>query len=152
MKRNHWTVGCAALIVAGIGGLVVAAPKPDDAVEYRQGVMMAVGWNIGTLGAMVKGDAPFDNEKFAFLAGRAAVLAPMAMEAFTPDTADTKSHAKPALWENLDDFKKRMKDMETATAKLAEIAKAGDEAAMKTEFGETVKVCKGCHDEYKEKD
>ena len=44
-----------------------------------------------------------------------------------------------------------MKDLETATGKLAEVAKAGDEAATKAEFGETVKVCKGCHDEYKVK-
>lgn len=152
MQRNKLLAGLAAILMAGIGGLVVAAPKPDDAIEYRQGVMMAIGWNIGALGAMVKGDVPFDKEKFSFLAGRAAVLAPMALEAFTPDTAKAKSHAKPELWKNLDDFKKRMGDMKTATAKLAEIAKAGDEAAMKTEFGETVKACKGCHDEYKEKD
>ena len=128
-----------------------ADPKPEDAVEYRQGMMMGIGWNIGPLGAMVKGKIPFDKDKFAFFAGRAAALAPMAVEGFTPNTADTESEAKPELWQHLDDFKKRIKDLEEQTAKLASVAKGGDEAAMKQQFGDTVKVCKGCHDEYQKK-
>ena len=81
------TIAVSAAAVA-LAGQALAA-KPADAIEYRQGIMMGIGWNIGALGAMVKGDLPYDQAKFAFLAGRAAVLAPMALEAFTPDTADT---------------------------------------------------------------
>ena len=127
------------------------AQKPEDAVSYRKGIMEALGWNVGPMGAMVKGDVSFDQDRFAFLAARAAALSPMALEAFTPDTKSAKSEAKPALWDNLDDFKKRMKAMDESTAKLAEAARAGDEAAIKGQFVEVVKVCKGCHDEYREK-
>ena len=141
----------AAVIVALVGTPVLAHTKPDDAVAYRQGIMMGIVWNIDPMGAMVKGKVPFDKEKFALFAGRAAQLAPMVVEGFTPPTAEAKSEAKPELWQHLDDFKKRMKDLEDATAKLATIAKSSDEDAMKEQFGATVKIRKGCHDEYQKK-
>lgn len=139
---------CAGLALAS--GLV-AAPKPEDAVKYRQGVLFAMGWNVGEMGAMVKGDIPFDAARFAFLAERTAQLSPMMREGFTPDSKDAKSHALPELWENLEDFDERTKALKESTQALAAAAKGGDEGAMKQQFGETVKVCKGCHDEYREK-
>ena len=139
-----------------LGAVVVAMPvlagKPADTVHYRQGIMTGIAWNIGGMGAMVKGDVPFDAGKFAFLAGRAAALAPMPLEGFSPDTKDVKSHAKPKIWDNWPDFEKRMKELQTAKAKLAEVAQGGDEGAMKKQFGTTVKVCKSCHDEYQVKE
>lgn len=138
-------LACAATVPAHAG-------KAEDAVHYRQGILMGMGWNVGEMGAMVKGDMPFDKARFAFLAGRIATLAPMVREGFSPDTKSVKSHARPALWDNLDDLDKRFKDLEAATAKLVEVSRAGDEGAMKAQFGETVQVCKGCHDEYRVKE
>ena len=141
----------AGALLAGAIGSALAAPKPEDAVAYRQGILRAMGWNVGPMGAMVKGDVPFDVKRFAFLAGRTASLAPMALEGFTPDTKDAKSHARPELWENMDDFRTRMGKLRDATAALASEAQGGDEARIKQQFSETVQVCKGCHDEYREK-
>lgn len=149
IKRGGQAVLCAVL-AAAIGG-ASAAPKPEDAVAYRQGILRAMGWNVGPMGAMVKGDIPFDAQRFAFLAGRTAALAPMALEGFTPDTRDAKSHARPGLWENMKDFEARMAALREATTALAAAAQGGDEAGIKQQFGETVQVCKGCHDEYREK-
>jgi len=146
MKHSRFSL--AAVATMAVGSAALADPKPEDAVHYRQGIMMAMAWNFGPMGAMVKGDSAFDAGQFAFHAGRLAVLAPMALEGFPPSSASAKSEAKPELWNNLDDFKKRTQDLEKATAKLAEVAKGGDEAAMKAEFGAAAKVCKGCHDEY----
>lgn len=149
MKRLAPKLLLAALIAMPLAGQT--DPKPEDAVHYREGIMTALGWNMGPMGAMVKGDAPFDAERFAFHATRLAVLAPMALEGFPPSSASAKSHAKPALWDNLADFEARMGKLEEATTKLAEVARTGDEGAMKAEFAATAKVCKGCHDEYQEK-
>ncbi|MGE0483137.1 MAG: cytochrome c [Gammaproteobacteria bacterium] len=145
MKRV--ILGVAVLGLVGTGA-AHGSGKPEDAVHYRQGIMMGMAWNVGPMGAMVKGDMDFDAGKFAFLAGRLAVLAPMSEEAFTADTAAAKSEAKPELWDNLDDFKQRMEALRKEAAKLADVTKGGDEGAMKAAFGDTVKVCKGCHDEY----
>lgn len=152
MQAGKRTLGVAlaALGITLTAGLS-AAPKPEHAVEYRQGILFALGWNVGAMGAMVKGEVPFDAKQFAFLAERVAALSPMALEGFTPDTKDTKSHARAELWDNLDDFKQRMGKLDEATKALAATAKGGDEGAIKQQFGETVQVCKGCHDEYREK-
>ena len=140
-----------AVVLNLLSATATAAGKPEHAVTYRQGIMSAMAWNVGPLGKMIKGDVTFDAERFAFLAARAALLAPMALEGFTPDTAEVKSEAKPELWTHIDDFKKRLKDLETASAELAKVAKVGDEAKMRVQFGDTVKICKGCHDEYQKK-
>jgi cytochrome c556 len=128
-----------------------AAEKPEYAVEYRQGIMSAIAWNIGPMGKMVKGDIDFDSKRFAFLAERVAVLVPMALEGFTPDTAAVKSHAKAELWQNQDDLKKRLEELQGATTELAKVAKTGDEAAIRVTFSDTVKMCKSCHDKYQTK-
>lgn len=141
-------VALGAVLGAAAAG---AAEKPEDAVAYRQGIMTALAWNIGPIGLMVKGDLPFDDARFAFLAARAATLAPMALEGFTPATAKVKSRVKPVLWQHQDDFKKRIQDLQTATAELAKVAANGDQAQMRVLFGDTVKLCKGCHDEYQTK-
>ena len=128
-----------------------AADKPKYAVAYRQGIMTALAWNIGPLGKMIKGDLIFDPTRFSFLAERAALLAPMALEGFTPDTAAVKSHVKAELWQHQDDFKHRMQELQAATAELAKLAKLGDQANIRVVFGDTVKICKSCHDQYQTK-
>jgi cytochrome c556 len=141
-----------AAVLACSVSLPALAGKAEDAVHYRQGILMGLAWNVGGMGAMIKGDVPFDAARFAFLAGRTAMLAPMVREGFTPDTRDVKSDARPALWDNLADLDRRFKALEAATARLAEISRGGDAGAMKVQFGETVQVCKGCHDEYRVKE
>lgn len=141
-------VACVCLLGSA---WATAADKPKHAVKYRQGIMNALAWNVGPLGKMVKGDIDFDATRFAFLAERVAVLVPMALEGFTPATAAVKSHAKAELWQHQDDFKRRLEELQTATAELAKIAKTGDEATIRVHFGDTVKMCKSCHDEYQTK-
>lgn len=153
MQRPH----CLAVLSAAVVLLTLsverasAADKPEYAVAYRQGIMTALAWNIGPIGKMVKGDLPFDDARFAFLAARAATLAPMALEGFMPDTAKVKSHVKEKLWQHADDFKKRMQDLTDATSELSKAAARGDQAQMRVLFSDTVKLCKGCHDEYQVK-
>ncbi|CAN0490065.1 unnamed protein product, partial [Phaeothamnion confervicola] len=55
------------------------------------------------------------------------------------------------LWQHQDDFKKRIQKLEAATAELAKVAAAGDQAQMRLLFSDTVKLCKACHDEYQTK-
>lgn len=148
MKRTVITVlGAGAVLV---GAMVVADPKPDDAVEYRQGIMTALGWNVGPMGAMAKGKTDFDAGRFAFHADRVAALASMALEGFPPSSKVAKSHTLPVMWDNYADFEQRMQKFESEAARLAEVARGSDKAAMLAQFGETVKLCKGCHDEYQD--
>jgi len=72
----------------------------------------------------------------------AAVSSVDILAGFPEDTEGPDSKAKAEIWLKWDDFRKKMGDMTRETAKLAEVAKGGDEAAMKKQFGETGKTAR----------
>ncbi|MBS0583869.1 MAG: cytochrome c [Proteobacteria bacterium] len=123
--------------------------KPDDAIEYRQGLMTVIGWNFGPLGAMVKGKHPFDAADFAKHSGRIANLSDQLLEGFTKGSDKGKTEAKSEIWANWDDFQSKAKDLDTQAKLLAEVAKANDEARDKEQFKKVAEACKACHDKYK---
>lgn len=149
MKRKCLTMGVASALMLTMSMTALAA-KPEDAIKYRRGVMAAQGWNMGNLAAMVKGEKPFDKAEFAQRAANLAALSKMAPEGFTvagSDQGDTK--VKPEAFTEADKFKGGMEKLATETAKLAQVAAGGDLAAIKPQFGEVAKLCKGCHDNYR---
>ena len=123
----------------------------EDAVKYRQGILFGMSWNVGAMGAMVKGKLPFDRDKFLFFAERLEALTPMVLEGFKPATKVVETYTKDKMWENLEDFESRMFILIEETGKLVQVAKVGNESDMKKQFGKTAKQCKGCHDNYKKK-
>jgi len=151
MKKTQ-QLGLALALAAGAYGAIAGTLTAENVVEYRQGMMIGLSWNIGAIGTMVKGEMPWNQKKVAFLAARAAQLAPMAFEGFTPETAKAKSHAKAELWDNLKDFEQRNQAMVKAVVKLAEVSGGTDEDATRAAFMDTVKSCKGCHEKYQEKE
>jgi cytochrome c556 len=103
------------------------------------------------MGAMVKGERPFDAKAFAAHAKDLAAVSSVSILAGFPEDTDGKgSKAKPEIWMKWDDFKDKMGVMQRELAKLNEVAAGGDQAAIKKQFGEAGKTCKGCHDDYKE--
>jgi cytochrome c556 len=150
MKR--WgMLGIAAAAALASGAALAQSVKPEDAIKYRQGVLRAIGWNFGPMGAMVKGEIPFDKAKFARNAERVAVLSPMPWEGFTPGTESGETRAKPEIWLDMEKYKKLAEKTEAEAKKLAEVAKTGDEAGMKAQFNEVAKSCKACHDDFRKK-
>jgi cytochrome c556 len=153
MKRTKTCLAmacAAALSSAALAHAQDADPK-KEAIEYRQGAMKIVGWNFKPMGAMVKGDKAFDAKEFARRAKDIAAVSSIDILAGFPEDTDGKgSKAKPEIWMKWDDFKTKMGDMEREMAKLAEVAKGGDQGAIKKQFGDTAKTCKSCHDDYKE--
>lgn len=149
--RPALPIAClAALFAATVAG---AAVKPEDAIRYRQSVYTVIGWNFMPLGQMVKGKNPWNASEFALRAERIAALAPQLAEGF-PDGSDggAKTQAKPEIWKNADDFKSKLDALVEQSKRLAEVARGGDEAKTKEQFGKTAETCKGCHDKYRNKD
>jgi cytochrome c556 len=150
MKKTIFAV--SALVSALVAGSVAAQAKPEDSIAYRQGVYKIVGWNMGPMAAMVKGDRPYNKEAFAKNAANLAAVAPLAIEGFGPATdkgAPTK--AKAAIWTKMDDFKAKMTKMNDEANKLAAISKTGSLDDIKKQFGALGASCKACHDDYKDK-
>ena len=127
------------------------AQKPEHAIKYRQGVYSVMGWNFGSMAAMVKGKKPYDAEVFARNAEIVAFMSKLPLEGFTPgsETGDTK--AKPEIWLDMDDFKAKLEKMQQEVAALAKVAKTGNFDAAKAQLGEAGQACKACHDKYRNK-
>ena len=133
----------AAVPAANAGAL-------EDAVEYRQAVMNVFSWNLGHMGAMVKGEVPFDKAAFARYAGDLSNAASLhVLDGFPDDSVSDDSDAKDEIWLDWEDFEAKYGKMREATAALDKAANGGDEAAMKAAFKETGGSCKGCHKAYK---
>ena len=128
------------------------AAKPEDAIKYRQGVMAAQGWNLNAMGAMVKGEKPYDKAEFLKRAENLAALNKMVLEGFTVEGADKgDSKTKPDVWTSMEKFKGGVDKVNAESAKLVQVAQSGDLAAIKTQFGEVGKVCKNCHENFRVK-
>lgn len=153
MNKKLFGIGLASLV--GLGFLTAASasdPKPEDAAKYRQSVYTIIGWNFKPIGAMVKGEIPFDAAAVARHAQYVELMSKAALEGFPKGSGpDAVKHteAKPEIWTNWDKFETAMSNFEEEAAKLTEAAKSGDEGAIKAQFGKTAETCKACHKEFR---
>ncbi|MEW5727526.1 MAG: cytochrome c [Pseudomonadota bacterium] len=145
----------ATKILAASAAAVLAATaaqaqlKPEESLKMRQGLMQAVKFNFGPVGAFAqgKGDLPADAAARAENLSALARMAPAAWRKGTEGIEGNKT--KDAAYGSAD-FAKGWEVMAAASDTLAAAAKGGDAAAIKAAAGEVGKTCKGCHDNFKQ--
>ena len=138
----------AVCLLTAIGAQADSAV--EKAVDYRQGLMNVFAWNVTSMGDMAKGKVPFDGTAFANYAKDLAAAARLElMAAFPEDSINEDSDASDTIWLDWEKFQDKHRALGEQSAKLAEVVVGGDEAAMKKQFGETARTCKGCHDDFK---
>jgi cytochrome c556 len=150
MPQDRRLTAAVLLLAAGALPASLSAAMPEDAVDYRQGAMEVFSWNLTRMGAMVKGETPFDAAAFkGYAAELAGASAMNVLQGFPEDSVSDESDAKDEIWLNWSDFETKYKALKEAAAKLSQVAAGGDEAAMREQFKETAAACKACHKEYK---
>lgn len=143
--------GCL-LVGTAAAGAMAQDVRPDRAIKYRQGVMTAINWHLGILGAMAKGDRPYDKDVALRSATFVDELVAMPWEGFAPGTekgAPTK--AKPEIWKEPAKFKEHQDALLTQAPKLVAAATTGELAQLKTALSAVGKACTECHDDFREK-
>lgn len=142
----------AAASIATVSSVMADEQKtPEEAaIDYRKASFGMIKHHFGPMGAMVKGDKEFNAEEFAKNAEAVATLSKFPMNGFIAGSDMGETEAKDNIWSNMDDFKKKMETFQIEAASLAEIAKGGDMAGIKPQFGKVGESCKACHKEYKE--
>jgi cytochrome c556 len=125
-----------------------AKAHADDAmIKYRQGVMSAIGGHTEALGSIFKGKVPFQDQTAMHIAAIDA-MAKTGERLFPAESQKGETDALPVIWEKPEDFRKELAAFQKAAANLA----AADEpAAQVAAFGEMVKTCKSCHDDFRKK-
>ncbi|MFD1746617.1 c-type cytochrome [Rhizobium helianthi] len=137
----------AATIAICLG--TVAAGAADEPQLVRQGLMKQIGGSMGALGAIAKGEKPYDAEvvkKSLTTISQAAKDFPNHFPAGTETGQNTQ--AAPAIWQNMDDFKakslKLSQDAETVLASMP-----ADQAAVGQALKTVGADCSSCHQAYR---
>jgi cytochrome c556 len=145
------------VVGALMSGAAIAKDDPNEkAIEARHGEMELRAFYAGPLFGMAKGKIPYDAERAATLANNLQILMKLDKSGFWPKGSDVDSYpekttTKKALWETYPEVAEYGKKYKTAVDELA--AEAGNGVdALRSKVGALGKSCKGCHDEYRQKD
>lgn len=155
MKKNVLIALSAGLVFGS--GIAHAQMKPEDAIKFRQSGYSFMAWNMGKIKGQVDGPADkFDKDLVNNAALAIKGVANSGMGAlFLPGTdmksTTIKTRALPEIFDpaKKEELGKAAKNFVMQANKLAEVAAGGDAAAVKTQFGELGKACKGCHDTFR---
>lgn len=142
----NWKAIATAVVLAGVAfGSVVAA---DGTHDSRVALMKKNGAAAGSLGAIAKGDKPYDADVVKTALTTIAETAKVFPDQFGPDSDKTDQEVNPKLWDNMDDFKAKAAKLSTdAEMALAQLPadQAGVGATLRTLGGD----CGACHQAYR---
>ena len=148
----------AAICAATLIGLSFQTPgyaqdkRQEQILAYRQGNMALVAANFGPMGAMLKGELPFNRDQVrAYAKDLATVTSINMMRGYPAGSEGGRTKAEPDIWLDLEDFREKMQALTDAAARLDAVAASGDEAAVKERMKAVGKTCKDCHSDYKSK-
>ena len=142
MKRGRWSQG----LVAGLAIMGLGALASEGEVDYRQHTMSAVGGHTQAMFDIIQGKVPHAEH----MATHAEALANLADLAGTLFPASSQGgDARPAIWENAEDFQSKLAAFKEAAANVRVAAGSGDMAQIGGALQQLGQACKGCHDNYR---
>jgi len=121
-------------------------PAVNADAQARHEAMEQVGDAMKALGAIARGQAPFDATVVKKNATTIAEQLATAEKHFPPGSGTGKTRAKAEIWTSREDFDRLMKEAQTAATALAGVA---EEAAYRPALGALGTSCKSCHDMYR---
>lgn len=141
------------LLPTGITQVHAQPSVADKASAYRLGAFRMIGWHLGPIAAMAKGERPFDADVAKMNADAIAALSKFPANGFIEGSSsdDIKTRALPDIWLDKADFDKKMMAFEEAAQGLAAAAAGGSMDAIKPALGKLGGSCKECHKAYRAK-
>ena len=143
-----------AALVAGASA-AISGEAEERAVKARQALMQVYAFNLGQLGAMVKGEMEYNADLAKASADnlvKATTMDGMAMwpkgSSMDDEGMAGKTWAKADIWADGSDVGEKAKAMREAAAQMAEVAGNGLDA-VKGAMGGVGGGCKGCHEKFR---
>lgn len=138
-----------SLLAISFAALLAAAPVHADQaqIDYRHGVMEAIGGHTQALGLIIRGAVAFDGDA-QLHASAFEPLAKLAIHVFPESSKDGKTEALPAIWEKPADFKRAMDVFQSAAADMTAVAGLSPKE-MAPAFNGLIRSCKSCHDQFR---
>jgi len=143
-----------ALVALTLSATASAQLKVEDAIKFRQSGYGFMAWNMTRIKANV--DGTYNKEEVIKAATAIQAVANSGMGAlFVPGsdkgTGWEATRAKPEIWTEGEKVGKAAGALVKEANAMAQLAMAGDAAAVKEQFGKLSGTCKGCHDDFKAK-
>jgi cytochrome c556 len=137
-----------ALIGAGltVGGGASAQDASKAAYEKRSATMKRLGDAMKHMNGVVKGEAQYGPDTVKAAETVQSISKDLA-GLFPAGSAVGESRAKPNIWTDWDNFKKKADAMRDPADKLIPAVKAG-QTGMGPAVSAVGGTCKGCHDDY----
>jgi cytochrome c556 len=150
MKSRSVLAALGLGLVTALTALPAAAQyrNAEAAIKYRQSAMALQGNHMARLGAMIKGDVPFDAKAAAENIEITAVLNRLQFAAFIDGSDKGNTRAKPEIWTEKDKFNAAVAKSQEDVLKLAAAGKTGNFDQIKAAAGAVGQSCKACHDAY----
>ena len=120
----------------------------DENVKERMMLMKEMANNTKTIGQMLKGRTPFDANEAKLALERLASLSLETPKVFKINASDPKSEARPAIWDEFDEFTRLSKDLAETSLVLARSIDSIDD--LRPALKGVSSGCKACHRQYRE--
>lgn len=149
MRRNSLCLTLAlplALIAASTTASLAHDGVKDPKVKERMQIMKQIKAATGVLGSMAKHPASHDADEARAARSDLIRLSKKVAPSFTTRAMDPKSEARPAIWDNWDDFAARALALTAAAEALDPTSPQGVATGMAGIGG----ACGGCHKPYRD--
>lgn len=150
MNKLVQQIVLGAFVLTSASAAIAADPKPEDEVRYRQSGFNVIARSFGVLGAIAKGERPYDQALATKSANIVDALSTLPFGSFGPGTDVGTHKADPKVWKDNAKFKEIAEKFQFEAAKLPAAAKDLD--TLKIQVGAVGKTCKACHDDFRIKD
>ena len=145
------TIAAGLAIALGASTAALSDSSMDATVKARQGHMHEIAGAAKTIGDQLQSATP----DLAAIRSAAHTLKGLGQDlpgwfpkGSGPESG-AKTRAKPEIWTDAATFANDAADFKNATAKLDEVAVAGDPAALKAQMGAMGLTCGACHQAYR---
>ena len=120
----------------------------DKNVKERMMVMKEMANTTKIIGQMLKGKTSFDANEAKLALERISSLSLKTPKVFMINASDPKSEAKPAIWDEFDEFTRLSKDLAETSILLAGSIDSIDD--LRPALRGVSSGCKACHSRYRE--
>ena len=147
MQGRRLFIG-SAIVLGLVASFAWAAATGTEAIKQRQHEMEGVRDAMMALGAIAKGQQPFDAEVVQASAAKIAGHLEQAAELFPAgsESGDVETWAKPEIWSDRENFDVTLKAAHEAAVELQAVSEA---EAFPPALGKLGNSCKSCHDLYR---
>jgi cytochrome c556 len=149
---RNLSVGAALVLGLAASGSVHSFDEAAEVtIDYRQGLMRALGGNVASTAAIVVDRAEFRDNLIMHVSY--IVDATRDIPALFPEGSDFgETDALPSIWEDSEKFAQLSRENHEAALALQQAVEAGDDAATMLGFRSLGQSCRACHDDFRRSD